>query len=96
MVLPTRKEARRILAPSGNPSASIHNYKGKDSMKRLFLTLSLVLASFALAAPAFAGNSGSAPTTTITKSSRHDNKVFVGINWNFGVRTGATAVVGYR
>jgi len=65
-------------------------------MKRLFLTLSLVLASFALAAPAFAGNSGSAPTTTITKSSRHDNKVFVGINWNFGVRTGATAVVGYR
>jgi hypothetical protein len=33
---------------------------------------------------------------TIEKKGRNDNTVYVGINWNFGVRSGATAVLGYR
>ena len=62
----------------------------------LLLSLPLAALALAIACPAHAGATGPTPVTTITKQSRKDNKVFVGINWNFGVRTGATAVVGYR
>ena len=44
--------------------------------------------------PALPAAAGFVPTTVQT--TRHDNKVFVGLNWNFGVRNGLTAVVGYR
>ena len=33
---------------------------------------------------------------TITRTGRHENRVYAGINWNFGVRDGATVVLGYR
>ena len=56
----------------------------------------VAVASVALALPAWAGVGGTAPTTTITKQGRNDNKIFAGINWNWGVRNGATAVIGYR
>ena len=62
----------------------------------LFPSLLFAAIALAIACPAHAGKGGPSPVTTITKQSRKDNKVFVGINWNFGVRTGATAVVGYR
>ena len=65
-------------------------------MKSIVLAISLASATLVVALPAEAGKGGGIPATTITNASRHDNKVFVGINWNFGVRTGATAVVGYR
>lgn len=65
-------------------------------MKSIFAAATLALATLVVAFPAQAGKGGSAPTTTITNASRHDNKVFVGLNWNFGVRTGLSAVVGYR
>jgi hypothetical protein len=63
-------------------------------------SLLFALAALALAVPAHAGKGGPTlpPTVdpTITKSGRNDNRLYVGINWNFGVRNGATAVVGYR
>lgn len=66
-------------------------------MKKTLLPSLLVAAvSLAIVCPAHAGKGGPSPVTTITKQSRKDNKVFVGINWNFGVRSGATAVLGYR
>lgn len=60
------------------------------------LSFAIALVSLVLVAPAFAGTGGPAPITTITKAGRHDNKVFVGINWNWGVREGVSGVVGYR
>jgi hypothetical protein len=65
-------------------------------MNRSLFAALLAVASFALAFPAHAGKGGPTPTQTITKQGRNDNKLFVGINWNWGVREGATAVVGYR
>ncbi len=65
-------------------------------MNRSLLAALLAVASLALAPPAHAGATGPQPTQTITKQGRNDNKLFVGINWNWGVREGATAVVGYR
>lgn len=53
-----------------------------------------------LVAPAHAGKGGPTQPPTVaasvSKESRNDNKVYAGINWNFGARTGATAVLGYR
>lgn len=63
---------------------------------------SLVLACSGFAAlPANAGKGGPVTPPTITPAtatmvSRNDNGAYAGINWNFGVRNGATAVVGYR
>jgi hypothetical protein len=65
-------------------------------MKATVLAAFVAVASVSLAMPACAGSSGTAPTTTITKQGRNDNKLFAGINWNWGVRNGATAVIGYR
>lgn len=65
-------------------------------MKHPVLGAAFALASLGLALPAFAGKGGPPTPPTISKQSRKDNKVFVGINWNWGVRNGATAVVGYR
>jgi len=69
-------------------------------MKRTLYGALLALAVFALALPAHAGKGGpQLPDTidpTVNKSGRNDNKLYVGINWNFGIRNGATAVVGYR
>ena len=60
----------------------------------------LALAAFAIALPAHAGKGGpvTPPTIdpTVTPHARNDNKLYAGINWNFGVRTGATAFVGVR
>ncbi|MCC7463238.1 MAG: hypothetical protein IT480_12335 [Gammaproteobacteria bacterium] len=65
-------------------------------MKGIVLTALAATAAFSFALPAHAGKGGPAPTATITKQKRNDNKAFVGINWNWGVRDGATVVVGYR
>ena len=65
-------------------------------MIRNWLSATLALLALALAAPAHAGVSGPSPVTTITKKDRNDNKVFVGVNWNWGAREGLTGVVGYR
>lgn len=65
-------------------------------MKRYCLAAIAAAASISVLVPAHAGKGGPAPTTTITKKSRKDNKLFAGINWNWGVRQGATAVIGYR
>lgn len=65
-------------------------------MKRSMLCIVLGTVFAALALPAHAGKGGPTPTPTTTKQGRTDNKVYVGINWNFGAREGATAVLGYR
>ena len=65
-------------------------------MKSISAAAFLALATLVVALPAEAGTGGGTQPTTVTNSSRNDNKIFVGINWNFGVRTGVTAVVGYR
>ncbi len=56
----------------------------------------LIVSSFI--SPAYAGKGGPTPVPvlTINKFGHNDNKLFVGIHWNWGVRTGATAVIGYR
>ena len=64
-------------------------------MTKLFHGVLFMLAAFALLLPAHAGISGTVEPD-VEKQSRHDNTVYVGINWNFGVRDGATAVIGYR
>jgi hypothetical protein len=63
-------------------------------MSKLFHGVLFMLAAFAMALPAHAGKGGG--TVSPTVKSRNDNTVYVGINWNFGVRDGATAVIGYR
>jgi len=65
-------------------------------MSKIFHGVLFVLAAFALALPAHAGKGGGTLPPTIDKRSRNDNSVYVGINWNFGARNGATAVLGYR
>lgn len=65
-------------------------------MTRTWLLAFVALLALTLAAPAEAGKGGPSPVTTITKKNRNDNKLFVGINWNWGVREGLTGVVGYR
>jgi hypothetical protein len=69
-------------------------------MSRTFTATLFALAALALSLPAHAGKGGpQLPPTidpTISKSGRNDNRLYVGINWNIGARTGATAVVGYR
>ena len=65
-------------------------------MQKIVTTATLAFVSLVIALPAHAGKGGPAPVTSITKQSRKDNKIFVGINWNFGVREGLTGVVGYR
>jgi hypothetical protein len=65
-------------------------------MTQLFHGVLFMLAAFAMALPAHAGKGGGSVPPTIEKKSRSDNTVYVGINWNFGVRNGATAVLGYR
>lgn len=66
-------------------------------MSKIIHGVLFALAACSLALPAHAGTSGGGGTPpTIVKSSRNDNSLYVGINWNFGVRTGATAVLGYR
>lgn len=65
-------------------------------MKQSILSLGLGLVFAALALPAHAGKGGPTATPIITKQGRTDNRLYVGINWNFGVRDGTTAVLGYR
>ncbi len=66
-------------------------------MNRSILGL-LALAAAAAVLPARAGTitppTGTDPT--ITRTGRHENRLYAGVNWNFGVRDGATVVVGYR
>ena len=63
---------------------------------RKIVRTSLVLASHAIALTAYAGDGGEGMPPTTSKKSRNDNTIYAGINWNFGVRNGATAVLGYR
>lgn len=66
-------------------------------MKRAFLTGLLALAALGVAVPAHAGKGGPLTVPTIvTKKDRKDNKAFIGVNWNWGAREGATLVLGYR
>jgi len=65
-------------------------------MSKILHGVLFLLASFALVLPAHAGKGGSTVPPTVEKKSRNDNTVYVGINWNFGARDGATAVLGYR
>ena len=69
-------------------------------MSRLITATLVAFAALAVGLPAHAGKGGpQLPPTidpTITKSGRNDNRLYVGINWNVGVRNGATAVLGYR
>jgi hypothetical protein len=65
-------------------------------MTKLLHGVLIMLAAFAMTPPAHAGTIGGTVPPTIEKSSRNDNTVYVGINWNFGLRDGATAVLGYR
>src|SRR5205085_7807382 len=65
-------------------------------MSKILHGVLFVLASFALALPAYAGKGGGTVPPTIEKKSRNDNTVYAGINWNFGARDGATIVLGYR
>jgi hypothetical protein len=65
-------------------------------MSKILHGVLFVLASFALVLPAHAGKGGGTVPPTVEKKGRNDNTVYVGINWNFGARTGATAVLGYR
>ncbi len=46
----------------------------------LLLSPPLAALALAIACPAQAGATGPAPVTTITKQSRKDNKIFVGVN----------------
>jgi hypothetical protein len=69
-------------------------------MNRSLFGCAVAAFAFVLAVPAYAGKGGpSQPPTiaaSVSKQSRTDNKVYAGINWNFGARSGATAVIGYR
>jgi hypothetical protein len=65
-------------------------------MMKIFHGVLFLLAAFALALPAHAGKGGGTLPPTVEKKGRNDNTVYVGINWNFGARDGATAVIGYR
>jgi len=69
-------------------------------MSRIIRIAAVLLAGPAIAFNAFAGKGGPTPPPTVAadvnKHSRNDNRVYAGINWNFGTRTGATAILGYR
>ena len=57
----------------------------------------LMAVSAAVVLPAaYAGKGGPPIPATVTKQKSKDNKAFVGLQWNFGVREGLSAVVGYR
>lgn len=62
------------------------------------IRIALALVATATGVFAEAGTTTPPPGTdpTITRTGRHENRVYAGINWNFGVRDGATLVVGYR
>ncbi len=62
------------------------------------LALALLVLTFAALPTARAGAPAPdpAPDPTVTRTGRHDNSVYAGINWNFGQRNGATVVLGYR
>ena len=65
-------------------------------MTKLFHGVLFMLAAFAMALPAHAGKGGGTGRPRSRRAAASDNTVYVGINWNFGVRDGATAVLGYR
>ncbi|MEP7303397.1 MAG: hypothetical protein ABI699_17925 [Caldimonas sp.] len=65
-------------------------------MRHMIQGAVFALAACGLALPAHAGKGGGDVPPTIAKTGRHDNRIYAGINWNFGARNGATAVVGYR
>jgi hypothetical protein len=65
-------------------------------MRKILHGVLFLLAAFALTLPAHAGKGGGSIPPTVEKKGRNDNSIYAGINWNFGVRNGATAVLGYR
>ncbi len=65
-------------------------------MRKIIHGILFALTAFALALPAHAGKGGGTVPPTIAKKGRNNNSIYAGINWNFGVRNGATAVLGYR
>jgi hypothetical protein len=67
-------------------------------MNRSIRIALLALVASSTVPSAWAGATVPPPGTdpTITRTGRHENRVYAGINWNFGVRDGATVVLGYR
>ncbi len=65
-------------------------------MSKFIHAILFASASLAMVLPAHAGKGGGTLPPTIEKQGRHDKRIYAGINWNFGVRDGATAVLGYR
>lgn len=69
-------------------------------MSKTFYSVLLAFAALLAAVPAHAGKGGPpAPTVVpadVTNHGRNDNKLYVGINWDFGARTGVSALVGFR
>jgi hypothetical protein len=69
-------------------------------MSKTFYSVLLAFAALVAAVSAHAGTTAPpAPTTVpanVTNHGRNDNKLYVGINWDFGIRTGASALVGFR
>jgi hypothetical protein len=55
----------------------------------------LVALSAAVMVPAAYAGVSSIPAT-VTQQKKKDNKAFIGLQWNFGVREGLSGVVGYR
>ena len=65
-------------------------------MTKLFHGVLFTLAAFAWRCRRMPARAEARSPPTVEKNSRNDNTIYVGINWNFGVRDGATAVLGYR
>ena len=55
-----------------------------------------VVAVVVASSPAWAGTGGTTQPPTFSKDSQRKNQAFAGIQWNFNVRNGATAVLGFR
>jgi hypothetical protein len=55
----------------------------------------VALGTAVLVPAAYAGKGGPPPVDVI-QGKKKDNKAFVGLQWNFGVRDGLSAIVGYR
>ena len=65
-------------------------------MRQTLFWILLVLGSALVAPAAHAGKGGGPVAPTMTNQKLSDNQAFIGLQWNFGVRNGASVVVGYR
>lgn len=65
-------------------------------MNRLALVTVVTVAAVVIAPAAQAGKGGSPVVPTLQQQKKNDNKAFIGLQWNFGVREGLSGVIGYR